>query len=264
LETARRDREVAFRAALVEFATNIQDVEAWDPLLQQIPQEKWLETPLAFAAAKNLLAHVWIPAALWDRIMTQVTNLQAYVEVVTAQARGLPPDAMTRGEYFPQIENVKNLRFLIDLYLKQLACYLLAEMQRQSLDVPSDWKARRPLFDPAAWDYGPEFGSAADAAWKVDQGPMWPPFTPQAPEPDDPAYRGCALERLIERARQNADEKEAAIREAFASPATLGGALRTRRRDGCVGEGTADTTVVRSPASATHVGPDLSLLRSSR
>lgn len=223
-EAAQRDREVAFRAALVELATNIQGVEAWDPSLESTPPEKWLQTPLAFAAAKSLLAHVWVPAALWDRITTLVTNLAAYVEVVTAQIRGLPPDASTRGEYTAQRQNIMNLRYLIDIYLKQLACYLFAEMQRQWLDVPSDWKDRRPLFDLPAWDYGPEFKSAADAAQSVDRGPMWPPFTAQAPEPDDPAYCDCTLERLIERARQKADAKEAAIREIYAggTPATTG------------------------------------------
>ncbi len=224
-EAAQRAREVAFRAALVELATNIEVVEAWDPSLESTPPEKWLQTPLVFAAAKNLLAHVWIPAALWDRITTLFTNLGAYVEVVTAQIHGLPPDAATHGEYTAQRQNIINLRYRIDLYLKQMACYFLAEMQRQRLDVPSDWKDARTLFDLPAWDYGPEFESAAAAAQSVDRGPMWPPFTPQAPEPDDPAYGSCTLERLIERARRKAGEKEAMIREIYSggTPTGLGG-----------------------------------------
>ncbi len=217
-ETARRNDEIAFRAALVELATDIQAVEAWHPKLEpMIPPGKWLQAPLAFDATKRLLAHVWLPAALWDRLATTITNLQAYVEVVTAQTRGLPPDAATRGEYTPQRQNITELRYRIELYLKQLIRYLLAEMQRQRLHVPSDWKAGRALFDPPAWYYDPEFKSAADAAIAVDRGPMWPPFTAQAPEPDDPAYGDCGLELLIERARQRIDEEDAAMRAAFAS-----------------------------------------------
>jgi len=217
-EMARRESEVAFRAALVEIATNVQRLEAWDPSLQPTAPENWPQTPLAFGAMKDLLARVWIPGALWDRIMALMTNLQAYVEVITAQIRGLPPDASMRGEYTAQRENIRNLYYLVDLYLKQLACYLTAEMRRQRLVVPKKWQDDRPLFAPLSWRYDAGFASVAQAVQSIESGHVWPPFTPQAPEPDDPAYRDCALERLMERARQKSDANAAAIREIYAGP----------------------------------------------
>ena len=61
---------MAFRAALAELATDIQLLEGWQPHLQSTVPADWLRTPLAFAATRDLMALVWLPGALWDRIMT--------------------------------------------------------------------------------------------------------------------------------------------------------------------------------------------------
>ncbi len=215
LDAARRDRELAFRAALVELTTNIQQVETWTPSLESTPPENW-HPLLSFTAMRDLLARVWIPGALWDRIMALMTNLQAYIEVITAQIRVLPPDASSRGEYTPQRENIRDLYYFIDLYLKQLACYLVAEMRRQRLSIPKEWKEGRPLFAPLIWRYDVGFASVPDAVYSIESGHVWPPFTPQAPEPADPAYRSCTLERLIETARQKSLDAVAELRAAVA------------------------------------------------
>jgi hypothetical protein len=217
LKAVQRDREIVFRAALMELALNVQRLETWMPLLQDTPPTNWLDEPLPLTAMKDLLARVWVPSGLWNRIMALMTNFQAYVEVITAQIRSLPPDAATRGEYFSQRENIRNLYYLIDLYLKQLACYLAAEMRRQRLGAPQEWDDNRPLFAPLGWRYDVAFGGklVAETAERIESGPAWPPFTPQAPEPDDSAYRECRLERLIERAREKSEKEREEIRSAY-------------------------------------------------
>jgi len=214
-ETTRHNREVAFRAALVELATNVQLLESWRPDLQSTVPADWLRTPLTFSAMRDLLARVWVPGGLWDRVMTTIVNLSAYIQTMEAVRQQLPSDASGRADYTNLWEHLRNLYYHTDLYLKQLACYVLAEMQRQRLDVPREWQARRPLFDPLPWYYVAGFESATAAAQITDQGHMWPPYTAQTPEPDDPAYRDCALERLMEKARQKSDANAAAIRQFY-------------------------------------------------
>jgi hypothetical protein len=223
LQTRQHDQEIAFRAALMELAWNVQRLEAWEPLLQDTPPPKWLEEPLSLAALKDFLAHVWVPSELWNRVMGLMTNLNAYVEVITAQIHGLPPDVSTRGEYAAQRENIRNLYSVIDLYLKQLACYPIAEMRRQQVGMPQEWEHDRLLFLPLGWRYDVAFAPAAEpsvavAVHNIESGPVWPPFTPQSPEPKDPAYRECLLERLIERARQKSDDDESMLRAAYRVP----------------------------------------------
>lgn len=156
---------------------------------------------------------MWVPGALWDRVMTTIVNLGAYIQTMEAVRQQLPSDASGRGDYTNLWEHLRNLYYLTDLYLKQLACYVMAEIRRQRLDVPREWQARRPVFDPLPWYYVAGFESAAAAAQSTEHGHVWPPYTPQAPEPDDLAYRECALERLMERARQKSDANAEAIRE---------------------------------------------------
>ena len=214
-ETAQRDREVWFRAALIELAADIQLLEAWDTSLQPTAPEKWLqEPPLAFTALKDLLARVWVPGALWDRIISVTTHLQAYVVVITSQIRQLPPDAPTRGEYTGPQENIRRLYYDIDLYLKQLACYVIAEMRRQRLAVPKEWEADQSLFAPLSWRYDAGFKSMAQAV-QVMEGHIFPPFRRQAAQPQDPAYRECDLERLMERARKKSEANDTAIRDFY-------------------------------------------------
>lgn len=212
IESTRRNRVLVFRAALLELASNIQTLETWDPAQQQDAPPTWPEKSLAFESMRNLLAQVWLPGSLWDRIMTLVTNLRAYMDVVTAQIRGLPPDAASRGEYTPQRNNIRVLYYLVDLYLKQLACYLIAEMRRQGLVLPKDWRNGRPIFTPASWRYDAGFESVAQAVFSIESGHVWRPFTLQAPEPNDPAYRNCRLERLIEQAGQRSKHEADKIR----------------------------------------------------
>lgn len=215
IEAARRTREVVFRATLVELATNIEVLESWDPLQQSDPPQGWPQAPLAFVAMKDLLAHVWLPGALWDRVTTLMTNLRAYMEVMLAQIHSLPADSATRGEYVPQRENIKELYYIIDLYLKQLASYLIAEMARQHLDLPRDWRDGRPLFAPLPWRYNTRFSSLTATAYVLETGPAWRPFTPQAPEPEDPAYAHCRLERLMKQAQQRAEAADAQLHAMF-------------------------------------------------
>lgn len=214
-ETARRDREVEFHAALIEIAENIRHLKMWDPMQQSDPPGKWPGTPLTFVAMKSLLAHVWMPGLLWDRLTTVMTNLDAYIDVMIAQIHGLPPDAASRGEYIPQRNNIIDLYYLIDLYLKQLACYLLAEMRRRRLDVPREWQGGRPIFAPAGWRYDAGHVSVAQAVNIIENRPAWRPLTLQAPEPEDSAYRECSLERLVTRAKQRSEEDDMQRRSAM-------------------------------------------------
>lgn len=222
-EAARRDREVAFRAALVELASNIQYLETWKPSLESSPPEEWLKKPLSFAAMKDLLARAWVPGVLWDRIMTLVVNLGSYQTVVTSQSSSLRPTP----EYDPQRENVQELYYVIDLYLKQLACYLIAEMRRQRLGMPRGWARERSLFAPLDWRYDVRFGSTALAVQNIELH-FWPPFTPQAPEPNMRPYAQCKLERLIRIAKQKSEETAAQLHEALESGKIAGADRRDK------------------------------------
>lgn len=175
-ETHRRERKVPFRAALIELTRNVQQVESWNPSLEPDPPKNWLRVPLGFVAIRELLARVWMPGPLWDRIVSVTTNLNAYVEVITAQIQGLPPDAATRGEYTPQRENIRRLYYLVNLYLKQLAGYMISEMRRQRLGVPKDWDQRRPLLAPLGWRYDVDVNakSVAETVYLIEHGPCIP------------------------------------------------------------------------------------------
>ncbi len=201
-----RQRQVlAFRMALMELWDNVQHINKWSHL-QERPSQRWSAAALTFTATKNLLVAVWVPSKLWYRITTVIRNVEAYATRVD--------DAVTKGDN--DVRSAREWNRIIDLYLKQLARYLFAEMGRRGLDVPDDWKAQ-PLCEPLAWNYEPGFSSPAAAAHNMESGSVFPPHVPFAPEPDDPVYAECTLETLITCAR----ERHAQQREE--SAATLGG-----------------------------------------
>ena len=139
--------------------------------------------PSRFAAIRDLLARVWVLGGLWDRVMTTIVNLGAYIQTMEAVRQQLPSDTSGRRDYTNLWEHLRNLYYLTDLYLKQLACYVLAETQRQRLDVPREWQARRPLFDPLPWYYVAGFESATAAAQITDQDTCAPPTLPRHRNP---------------------------------------------------------------------------------
>lgn len=146
---------------------------------------------MTFTATKNLLVVVWVPSKLWYRITTVIRNVEAYATRVD--------DAVTKGD--SNVQDAREWNRIIDLYLKQLACYLFAEMRRQGLDVP-DNRTDQFLCEPLAWVYGPASPSPAAAANNMESGSVFPPHVPFAAEPDDPVYAECTLEALITRARE--------------------------------------------------------------
>ncbi len=62
--------------------------------------------------------------------------------------------------------------------------------------------------EPLAWIYDPQASSPAAAAFNMEAGSVFPPHVPFAPEPDDPVYAECKLERLIGRAQERHAEQE--------------------------------------------------------
>jgi len=56
LGAEQHDREIVFRAALMELALNVQRLEAWRPMVEDAPSLRWLQTPLSLAATTDLLA----------------------------------------------------------------------------------------------------------------------------------------------------------------------------------------------------------------
>jgi hypothetical protein len=187
----RQKQVLAFRMALMELWDNVQHANAWSNL-QNRPSHRWSAAALTFTATRNLMTAVWFPSKLWYRITTVIRNIEAYATRVD--------DAVTKGD--SDVQHAREWNRIIDLYLKQLACYLFAEMRRQRLDVPADWIARQPLCEPLAWTYGPAFPSPAAAAYNMEAGSVFPPHVPFADEPDDPVYADCMLAALITRARE--------------------------------------------------------------
>jgi hypothetical protein len=197
---------VAFRTALTELWDNVQHIGQWSHL-QDRPSTRWSAAALTFAATKNLLAVVWVPSKLWYRITTVIRNIEAYATRVD--------DAVTKGD--SDVQAAREWNRIIDLYLRQLARYLFAEMRRQGLEVPDDWKERQPLCEPLPWIYDPRAPSPTAAAHNMEAGSVFPPHVPFAPEPDDPVYAECNLETLIARARERhaQHQKELAARWEF-------------------------------------------------
>ena len=149
-EVRHRD-VIAFRTALMELWDNVQHIGEWSQL-QERPSKRWSAAALTFTATQNLLVAVWVPSKLWYRIKTVIRNIEAYATRVD--------DAVTKGD--PHVRSAREWTYIIDLYLRQLARYLFAEMRRQGLDVPDDWWTHQPLCEPLAWHYtltsGPRLG----------------------------------------------------------------------------------------------------------
>jgi len=189
-DQVRQRQVLAFRTALLELWDNVQQISGWSHL-QDRPSQRWRAAAVTFTATKNLLGAVWVPSKLWYRITTVIRNVEAYATRVD--------DAVTKGD--SDVRAAREWNRIIDLYLKQLARYLFAEMRRQEFDVPENWTAQ-PLCEPLAWVYGPASPSPAAAASNMESGSIFPPHVPFAAEPDDPAFDECTLEALITRARE--------------------------------------------------------------
>jgi hypothetical protein len=205
-DEARQRHVLAFRMALMEVWKNLQHVAEWSHL-QERPTKGWTAADLSFTAIKNVLVAVWEPSKLWYRITSVIRNIEAYaIRIDDAVGRGGDSDVRPAREW----------NRYIDLYFRQLARYLYAEMQRQGLDVPTAWN-REPLCEPLAWPYCPDFPSVDAAARNMESGGVFPPHVPFAAEPDDPAYSECRLAMLIARARERHAENQAELH------ATMGG-----------------------------------------
>lgn len=200
-DEVRQRHVLAFRIALMELWANVQHIGEWSSL-EGRPSKRWSAAALTFIATRNLLVAVWVPSKLWYRITTVIRNIEVYATRVD--------DAVTKGD--GDVQNAREWNRTIDLYLKQVACYLFAEMRRQGLDIPDDWKAHQPLCEPLAWIYEPASPSPAAAAHNMEAGSVFPPHVPFATEPDDPVYAECRREALIIRARERHAQKQEELR----------------------------------------------------
>ncbi len=194
-EQEQHRKEIAFRAALIEAANNIANFTRWNPILTYLPDKEWLNQSLSFAKLTEMLETVWVDPRLWERITGGLLiNLKRFEERIHSNLLS------ETAEERVKIECSKRDYFLIDIYLKQLACYILSEMQRQGIKVPEDIQ-RTQIFWPLAWNYGGNDESPQMIAYTLEC-QLVPPFVSLPPEPEDAAFSDCRLELLISKARQ--------------------------------------------------------------
>lgn len=189
LESSRKDKEVAFRAALTEMAHNIVAIETYNPRLGiRTHPANWIEQRLQFENLKYLLATTWLYPKLWERIQTIIVNLETREIHMKATVEGGTSSAT--DEYY-----------LLDLYLKQVARYLAAEMLRQKFESTElNQVAHSELYKPLPWVYGTRDQTSEGNAQLLET-QVTPPFLKPSTEPTDKIFAGCRLATLIEEAR---------------------------------------------------------------
>ena len=195
-EQVRQRKEIAFRAALIESANNIVSFTRWNPMLavNSPPDKEWLNQSLSFTRLNELLETVWVDPMLWERITGGLlVNVKRFEDRIHVNLLDMSIEDRVK------IEGSKRDYFLIDLYLKQLACYVLAEMQRQRINIPAAI-IRTQMFQPLAWAHGSIEEDPKTTAYTLEVQPL-PPFVHFPLEPENVAFRDCRLEVLISKAR---------------------------------------------------------------
>ncbi len=196
-------KEIAFRAVLIELADNILSFERWKPTLNAMPDKEWKDHPLQFIHLYELFRTVWIHKQLLERSFAVVMN----VKRLETALRELLFDRQELNQ------NAIDTYYVIDLYLKQLACYVICEAQRQGIDVPAEsWVKNANIFQPSPWLYG---DSSSGIAARNLETQLIPPLPP---EPNEHAFQECALERLISQAHQRLQDQDRDLKKIFRNP----------------------------------------------
>jgi hypothetical protein len=181
----RQTNRAIFRSAFQEIAQNLSDLHGWYPQLEPNPSEYWRHQRLSFAAVSDLFTHVAVHPRIWERAIAIVRNLRA-------AETSLKEDIVARD-----LELSKTYFYRIDLYLKQLARYIAAEMATNGIPhVEVEGLLKSHLLSPARWPYGDVELPPATIAHGMEVQPL-SPFSALPPEPEESAYAQASLAQLI-------------------------------------------------------------------
>lgn len=191
--------ERLFTRALAELSNNIVNLEMWNPQLQDKPDDFWWGKPLGFVRFEELLEGVDLPPALRDRLHA----VRRHIEIQQSLLRkGL--ESATRDQ--AATDHLTSLFYIIDLYLKQLACYIFAEARRRGLGESAEHRGSTARFEPLPRLYGTTPGEAPPVTAQLMETQLLPPLQPLPAEPHESDYVQCRLEVLIGRARDRLDQ----------------------------------------------------------
>ena len=186
--TEAQSKQVAFRAAIREIAENVANLHGWYPKLESKPSDSWLNQRLNFESLSHLMNLVAVHPQVWQRTIALIRNLKA-AEIVLKSGLIQQNEELTK-EYF----------YKIDIYLKQLARYLAAEMRLNGF--PKEEASAligNSLMRPDQWSYGDFILTPAAIAVNMEIQPIFP-FSALPSEPTAPAFANCMLALLVQEA----------------------------------------------------------------
>jgi hypothetical protein len=197
-EQERQRKELAFQAVIVEMASYIGHFNRWHPANNSDfwVDEIWWMYPMRFNRLTELMEAVRLHPKLWERIVGGSLVAIQWLE------KHLNDFRETRKRNVA-VKAPINEYFVLDLYLKQLARYVVCEMQRQNQPVPQGVRETK-FFQPLAWNYDRLPDSPKEAAQIIESKFM----PPGLPEIDDFSFHECQLEVLINEARKAFHEAE--------------------------------------------------------
>lgn len=197
-EQEQQRKKLAFQAAIVEMATYIGNFNKWHPTNNSDfwTNDIWWMYPMRFNRVTELMETVQFHPKLWERIvggsLMTIQWLENHLNDFMENRKRNVAGKIPISEYF-----------LLDLYLKQLARYIVCEMQRQNQPVPKGVRETK-FFRPLAWNYVGLPDSPKEAAQIIESKFM----PPGLPEIDVPSFHECRLEVLIDEARKAFHEAE--------------------------------------------------------
>jgi hypothetical protein len=191
-------KELAFRAAIMELANNVEDFSNWRPVYPTSWRDDiWWKYPMQFPHLIELMEVVWLPPKLWERIFWRslrvIQSLEEKMKYVTQEGSKIQG---SREIYFRGY-------YILVLYLKQLIRYIVCEMQQENLTLPEGIWETVPL-RALPWSYDDLAPSPADAARSLE----YNDFASSPPEVDNPAFSRCRLETLIDESRTSFQKEQ--------------------------------------------------------
>lgn len=206
VQAEARQKELAFRAALVELVDNITNYRRWDPqrlLMQLDPDPYWWDHPLQFTRLNELLSSVDIAPQLFTWITGERGNIQVHKRQLRTDLKKEASELSTEEK-----NRLMEDAYWLDLYLVRLACYVVCEAKRQGFHRMADGMEQAGIFKPTPWNYGePATAAALDTV-----GNLWQAAMSKLPEPDIPGCEQCRLEKLIKLAHEENEQLSSRIK----------------------------------------------------
>lgn len=186
-----QSKHIAFRSAIQEITENVANLHGWNPISESNPSDSWRNQRLCFESLSFLMNLVVIHPQVWQRTIALIRNLRA-AEVM------LKTELIDKDK-----EQAKEFFYRIDIYLKQLACYVATEMKIHGFSKEeASALIENNLMRPARWSYGDSTLTPAAIVAIMEIQPI-SPFSALPSEPDDPVFADCTLARLVQEAHMS-------------------------------------------------------------